>query len=56
MTDPGYEEDTRRHRLPPGECVLCDQWAVTRQFHPSHDPSPRCESGGREHCTCSVCF
>jgi len=23
---------------------------------PPHDPSPRCQSGKRRHCTCSACF
>ncbi len=23
---------------------------------PAHNPSPRCESGKRNHCTCDVCF
>ncbi len=48
----------RRHKLVPGECKSCDRereegavWA-----HPSHDASPRCESGKRPHCTCDMCW
>lgn len=25
-------------------------------FFPPHQPSPRCQSGGRPHCTCDACF
>ena len=25
-------------------------------FFPPHNASPRCESGGRNHCTCAMCF
>ena len=44
----------RRHKLSPGKCAICDR--ETNDFHPSHDPSSRCESGKRNHCTCDVCF
>ena len=43
-----------RHELPPGECVACD--ADRGQMHPSHDASPNCESGKRNHCSCDACF
>jgi hypothetical protein len=43
---------TRRHEVP--GCERCDR--ATSTMHPSHDASPRCESGGREHCSCSACF
>jgi hypothetical protein len=43
----------RRRRLPFGECLSCDR---DGQQGPSHDPSPRCESGSRPHCTCDTCF
>jgi len=43
-----------RHELPPGECVACD--AYRGQMHPSHDASPNCESGKRDHCSCEACF
>jgi hypothetical protein len=56
--EPKPEPPRRRRRLPtPGECVYCD---AEREHgdghHPSHDASPRCESGGHNHCTCDVCF
>lgn len=34
-------------------CVIC---AETGLLKPPHDASPRCRSGGREHCTCDTCF
>jgi hypothetical protein len=49
--------DTRRHKALPGECVYCDrERADNCAFHPSHDASPRCESGKRAHCSCDTCF
>lgn len=44
----------RRHRLARGECRYCDEHVS--EFHPPHDASDRCESGGRSHCSCDVCF
>jgi hypothetical protein len=44
----------RRHKMKPGKCVTCD--GEKTDFHPPHDPSPRCESGGRNHCSCDTCF
>lgn len=35
-------------------CQTCVRYAG--QMHPNHDASPRCESGGRNHCTCDTCF
>jgi hypothetical protein len=35
-------------------CPMCEQ--IGTGFGPSHDASPRCESGKRPHCTCSTCF
>lgn len=47
----------RRHQLPPGECIYCDdQRKGNTTFHPSHDASHRCESGKRNHCSCDTCF
>lgn len=45
-------------------CRECQSVATTwrekrtqgRPMAPSHKASPRCESGGREHCSCSCCF
>jgi hypothetical protein len=54
MTD---QRQPRRHKLPPGECRYCDERRVEgSDFHPPHDASPRCKSGGRAHCSCDTCF
>ncbi len=46
-----------RHKAAPGECAYCDREREARNdFHPSHDASPRCESGRRDHCSCDTCF
>ncbi len=46
-----------RHKAPPGECKYCDEErAAQNDFHPSHDASPRCKSGGKPHCSCDTCF
>lgn len=57
-TDPKPEpKPKRRHRAPPGECRTCDaERAAGSTFHPSHDASPYCESGGYKHCSCGTCF
>ena len=44
----------RRHRLSKGKCPSCDR--ETSDHHPPHDPSRRCESGRRNHCSCDTCF
>ena len=44
----------RRHKLPPGECSYCD--GEKGDFHPPHDASRGCESGGHNHCSCDNCF
>jgi len=36
-------------------CPTCAELA-RGSFGPSHDPSARCESGKRPHCTCDICF
>lgn len=52
----------RRQKAPPGECKTCDKERAEEAetgraaFHPPHDPSPRCGSGKRNHCSCGVCF
>lgn len=44
-------------KAPLGECTYCDSLrAQGETFHPSHNASPRCESGKRNHCTCDTCF
>ena len=51
------QKPARRHKAPHGECKLCDQErAANSDFHPPHDASPRCESGGYTHCSCGTCF
>jgi hypothetical protein len=47
----------RRHKAEPGECRYCDQEREAgSNFHPPHDASPRCQSGGDQHCSCDTCF
>lgn len=46
--------EIRRSEMPAGECRYCDE--NRGGFHPPHDPSPRCDSGKRPHCTCDTCF
>lgn len=46
-----------RKKAPVGECAYCDsERAAGNEHHPSHDASPRCESGRRPHCTCDTCW
>lgn len=44
----------RRRRIPDG-CTYCNQNRDTEMM-PPHDASPRCESGGHNHCSCDICF
>lgn len=37
-------------------CSTCERVKANGGFGPSHDASPKCESGKRPHCTCSICF
>jgi hypothetical protein len=56
---PADRAKVRRHKAAPGECVTCDrerEIGDKNQFHPSHDASPRCESGKHAHCSCDTCF
>jgi len=52
----------RRHKAEPGECAYCDELrAIGSDFHPPHDPSPRCANVAasrqpKPHCTCDACF
>jgi hypothetical protein len=49
--EPGVQQ------APPGECSYCDaERARGNTFFPSHDASPRCQSGRHNHCTCDTCF
>lgn len=45
------------HKAPPGECTYCDrERSYNNNFHPSHNASPNCRSGGHNHCSCDTCF
>ena len=48
-------ERLRRRIVMEEGCPTCAELA-RGSFGPSHDPSPRCESGKRPHCTCDICF
>lgn len=37
----------------PFDCSTCDDHGA---FGPPHNASSRCQSGGRDHCTCDTCF
>jgi hypothetical protein len=37
-------------------CSECDRVKANGGFGPPHNASPRCESGGHNHCTCDTCF
>lgn len=57
MTKANQPVPVRRHKAPLGECKFCDEMrGVATDFHPSHDASPRCESGKHAHCSCDICF
>jgi hypothetical protein len=53
MTENKQAERTRK--MPRGQCAYCDGHNDDEMM-PSHDASPRCESGKRPHCTCDTCF
>ena len=49
--------DNLQGKAPEGECEYCDdQRLLDIGFHPPHNASPRCESGGKNHCSCDICF
>jgi hypothetical protein len=52
-TEPAVK-DRKRIIMEEG-CPTCAELA-RGSFGPSHEPSPRCESGKRPHCTCDICF
>jgi hypothetical protein len=52
---PDQQPKQRRAILSGGLCVTCSQH-IASEIMPPHDPSPRCESGKRPHCTCDICF
>jgi hypothetical protein len=37
-------------------CSECDRVKANGGFGPPHNASPRCQSGGHNHCTCDTCF
>lgn len=49
----------QRHLIENGtwdpDCTYCRQH-TPGEMMPSHTASPRCQSGGRNHCTCDTCF
>lgn len=49
------KEPVRKRIVMEEGCATCAELA-RGSFGPSHDPSPRCESGKRPHCTCDICF
>lgn len=57
---PTEEELTNPNVTPPTRdygwtwCEKCGRWMA--RGGPDHDPSPRCQSGKRPHCTCDTCF
>lgn len=60
----GHEASVRRQfdeRVAPvrkarvASCPTCVDVARRGAMAPDHDPSPRCQSGGHPHCTCSDC-
>lgn len=45
----------RRHKV--DDCPTCWEYSKDGNQHfPSHDASPRCESGRHNHCTCDTCW
>jgi hypothetical protein len=36
-------------------CSYCEQFGGSLMM-PPHFASPSCQSGGRNHCTCGICF
>jgi hypothetical protein len=54
--DMNHTNKTPQHRAPEGECSLCDKARATGGMETSHDASKRCQSGGRNHCSCDTCF
>ena len=44
-------------QMPKGECSYCDlEYQKPTWVFPPHTASPRCQSGGYNHCTCDTCF
>lgn len=65
MTDLVFKSSRRlerRSKAEPGTCPTCDREREHEKetghapFHPPHDPSPNCKSGGHSHCSCGTCF
>ena len=53
MSDPNWKP--RRHKV--DGCVYCERAKANRdKYHPYHDASTRCRSGGHDHCTCDTCY
>jgi len=44
-------------QMPKGVCSYCDEEREKgNDFFPYHTASRYCQSGGRDHCTCDLCF
>ena len=50
------EAETLAHKIETAGCKECQRVQANNGFGPSHDASPRCKSGGHDHCTCDTCF
>lgn len=53
--DEAVPRPVRVRAMSEGHCAYCDQ-NRDEAMMPAHHASLRCESGGRDHCTCDVCF
>lgn len=53
-----FNETNERGELTHDCCKVCVETGANRPhaFVPQHFASPRCQSGGRNHCTCDICF
>lgn len=60
LLDTWKEEDYEHLRMEVDEhpeCVTCRNMLETGdRFGPTHEPSGRCRSGRKPHCTCAACF
>jgi hypothetical protein len=48
--------DNRVRRQFVKDCKRCKEIKFIGGFGPHHDPSRGCKSGGREHCSCPICW
>lgn len=38
------------------DCLYCQHRKAVVEIFPDHEGKDRCQSGGRTHCTCDLCF